>query len=265
VTDRVVDARGETLPGRPVRRVVSLVPSLTASVCDLGAGERLVGRTAYCVEPPPVRAVPACGGTKNPDPVAILSLRPDMVLAAREENRPEDVAALEAAGLPVYVTDPVTLDDADRLLRDLGLLLGATGAAERYRRELAAVRADLADRRRGRDPVPAAVLVWREPWRAVGGGTYADAVMAAACLRNVLADRPRYPETDLEELRRRRPRLVLLPDEPYRFRERHAAELAAAGAVADESRAVPVPGWALFWYGTRSAAGLRLVAALAGS
>ena len=105
------------------RRVVSLVPSLTATVADLGAADRLVGRTRYCVEPPAVRRVPALGGTKNPDIAAVVALAPDLVLACTEENRPEDLAALRAAGIRVHAVMPRSLDGVDRLLGDLGELL----------------------------------------------------------------------------------------------------------------------------------------------
>ena len=89
------------------RRIVSLVPSLTELVWWLGAGDLLVGRTRFCTEPAgAVESVPAMGGTKNPDLERIVAARPDLVIANKEENRRDDVVALQAAGLVVHVTDP---------------------------------------------------------------------------------------------------------------------------------------------------------------
>ncbi|HXU23926.1 MAG TPA: helical backbone metal receptor, partial [Tepidiformaceae bacterium] len=97
----------------PPARIVSLVPSLTELVWWLGAGERLVGRTRFCTEPAGlVEAVPIMGGTKNPHVERIVSARPDLVVANKEENRREDVEALQQAGLHVLLTDPNTVEEA---------------------------------------------------------------------------------------------------------------------------------------------------------
>jgi ABC-type Fe3+-hydroxamate transport system substrate-binding protein len=235
-------------------RVASLVPSLTHTVCALGAGERLVSRTIYCVEPREGLAdVPACGGTKNPDLAAILDLAPDLALACTEENKPEHLAALRGAGIEVHEVMPRSLDDTARLLADYGRLLGAD--ARPLLDELAAVRAGLPELARR----PAAALIWKRPWMAAGGGNHLDGMMAELNLVNVLGDRDGYPEVTLEELAGLAPGVVLLPDEPWRFTAADARVIADAGVP---GRAIPCDGKDLCWYGAWAAAGLRRLADL---
>lgn len=255
----LADARGRRLPATPHARVVSLVPSLTETVCRLGAGSQLVGRTMYCVEPrEELTAVPACGGTKNPDLAAIIALSPDLVLACAEENKPEHLEQLEAAGLAVHTVMPRSLDDVAALLADFGALLGAQPAAGRALSELAAARlAAGAWRERLGPPLPAACLVWRKPWLAAGGGNHITAMMREAGLENVLAGREGYPEVQMDELAALRPAVLLLPDEPYRFTHHAAWSLAAAGVVPARRRAVLLDGKLVCWYGTRTAGALR--------
>jgi len=260
------DARGRDLPPGERHRLVSLVPSLTETVIELGAAGRLVGRTRFCIHPADALAgVPAVGGPRDPDLEAVADLAPDLVLACLEENRAMDLAALEAAGVPVHAVHPRRLDDVDALLADYGRLLGTAGAAAAFRADLAAARREAAAARR--TPARrAAALIWKDPWMAAGGGTYIDAVLAELGLANVYGDREGYGQTTLAEMAGRRPGLVLLPSEPYAFGPAEAdelaasAELAAAGAA---PRTLLVEGESLTWYGTRTPRGLRdLVARL---
>lgn len=237
-----------------MRRVASLVPSLTHTVCALGAGDQLVARTIYCVEPRGELAnVPACGGTKNPDLEAILARRPDLVLACTEENKPEHLAALRDAGIEVHEIMPRELDDTARLLTDYGDLLGVD--ARPLLEELATARTALPDL----PPRRASALIWKEPWMAAGGGNHIDGMMAALNLENVCSDREGYPELGLEELAGLAPEIVLLPDEPWRFTDDDARRLAQAGVP---GRGVTCDGKDLCWYGAWAARGLRRLAAL---
>ena len=241
------------------RRVVSLVPSLTQTVCALGAGGQLVARTIYCVEPKAeLAAVPACGGTKNPDIPRILALEPDLALCCDEENKPEHRHALAGAGVTVHTVMPRSLDDVAALLRDYGGLLGVGDAAERACAELAAARREVRALLAGRPPRRAAALIWKEPWMAVGGGCHMDGMMRELGLVNVLGERPGYPAVAWDELAALGPDLVLLPDEPWRFGEPDAAALVAA-KVAPAS--LCCDGKDLGWYGAWTARGLRALAA----
>lgn len=255
----LTDARGRSHEAFARGRVVSLVPSLTETVCALGAGAALVGRTTYCVEPrAELQAVPACGGTKNPDLGRIVALRPDLVLACVEENKPAHLEELEAAGIAVFTVMPRSLDDVSALLAAFGALLGAGPAAGRALSDLTAARlAAGAWRSRLGAPLPAACLVWKNPWLAAGGGNHITAMMREAGLENVLAGREGYPEVGLDELAALGPAVVLLPDEPYPFTHHAAWSLAAAGVVPTRRRAVLLDGKVACWYGARTARALR--------
>src|SRR5688572_16861387 len=127
---RAHDAPIDTAP----QRIVSLVPSVTESLFDLSLGSRVVGRTDYCVYPVgQVERIPTVGGTKNPDIDKIIALKPDLVMANREENRKEDVKALQAAGIPVWVTFPQTIPESFNLLWNIMYLSEETSMVHRIR------------------------------------------------------------------------------------------------------------------------------------
>lgn len=232
-----------TSPGR----IVSLVPSLTELLWWLGAGERIVGRTQFCVEPPEMALrVSVVGGTKTPRIDHIVELAPDLVIANREENRREDIQALEAAGLRVLLTDPATVRDAVAVVREIGALTGTMERAEALATE---TERELAIRPSAGPRV--FVAIWRKPLMGLGSHTYGHDLLEAAGATNVLAVRPRYPDVTLDEVRALRPDLVLLPDEPYRFAAHHVGEFSAVapGRVID--------GKLLWWYGPRMPGALR--------
>ncbi len=234
-------------------RVVSLVPSLTELVWTL-APESLAGRTRFCTEPPEAGDVPVVGGTKDPDVGSIVDLRPDLVIANKEENREADVASLRAAGLDVLVTEPDTVVEAAGTIMEVGRRLGRTPAAGLI---VEGIEAEL-----GRVPegpaVRVFVAVWRQPLLGLGSNAYGHDVIVRCGAVNVLAGRERYPEVIAEELRELAPDLVLLPDEPYRFGPRHIAEFAAVAP------ARVIDGKLLWWYGPRIADSLRELKAVLG-
>ncbi|MEU9116905.1 helical backbone metal receptor [Streptomyces sp. NPDC048483] len=234
----------------PVRRVVSLVPSLTEAVAA-GAPELLVGATDWCSHPAGLE-VTRIGGTKNPDTARIAALAPDLVLANEEENRPQDLGALRAAGLTVQVTEIRTLDQALRelervLVRGCGLPRpGWLDAAEAAWRDLPAAPSG-----------PAAVVpIWRRPWMVLGRDTFAGDLLARLGVRNLYADHAdRYPRIPLSELNARAADLVVLPDEPYRFTAEDGPE------AFPQLPAALVSGRHLTWYGPSLAAAPGVLAA----
>jgi ABC-type Fe3+-hydroxamate transport system substrate-binding protein len=236
------------------RRLVSLVPSTTETLFALGVGDRVVGVTDFCTRPDPMPGhVQRVGGTKTPDLAAIRALAPDLVLANREENRREDVAAL-AAWTTVEVAYPRTVPEAVADIRRLGSLVGAEARAAELATDIEG-RAEAV--RRAARPHRFAYLVWRRPWMAAGQDTFVDALLALGGGRNVL--RPaegRYPVVDLADLGARRPDVVLLPDEPYPFEPRHVDEVAAAMGPAYLARCRLVSGDNYCWHGVRLLAGL---------
>ena len=155
------------LEGAP-RRIVSLVPSFTELVAELRLGRRLVGVTRFCTDPPevvqPVRKV---GGTKNPNVERIIGLAPDLVLANWEENREEDVAALRAADVPVYVGDVRTAEQVREEIERVARLLGAVSLQQT--RAITDALEEHAHLNRVRPAVRVACLIWRNPFMAAGG------------------------------------------------------------------------------------------------
>ncbi len=229
------------------QRIVSLVPSLTELVAWLGRGDALVGRTRFCTEPPELaRTVPAVGGTKNPRVDRIVALRPDLVLANKEENRQEDVGALTDAGLDVLLTDPNTVDEAVAMILEVGERVGATERAEQLATDVNASLEEGSAR-----AVRVFVAVWKKPLMGLGSETYGHDLLERVGATNVLAGRRRYPEVTVEELAGLGPQAVLLPDEPYPFKE---ADCADFGTVAP---ARVVDGKLLWWYGPRMPSAIR--------
>ena len=251
----------------PARRIVSLVPSTTELLCAVGLADALVGVTVYCVEPRDVvRGKTRVGGEKDPDLAVIRALAPDLVVANIEENRREDVEALRAAGLRVWLAYPRSVAESLAMVRELGEVTGADEGARRLLAELepllAAVRARLA----GRRPTPVFYPIWREPWMTIGADTYIHDVLTTCGGANVFADRARYPTVTLAEVAERAPEVVLLPDEPFRFRRAHLRDFApfpAMPAVRD-GRVHLVDGKRFSWHGPRLAEALQTVPALLG-
>jgi ABC-type Fe3+-hydroxamate transport system substrate-binding protein len=225
-----------------VTRVVSLVPSITETL--LAWGVTPVAVTRFCEVP----GLPTVGGTKNPDLAAIVALAPDVVFMDKEENRAPDASSLTEAGVRVVATHVRDLEDVNTALVEVAAAAGVEPGSEPAE---------------GPDPVPGRsrrvfVPIWRRPWMTVGGRTYGSTLLSSAGFENVFsgATEP-YPEVDLDQVAARRPELVLAPSEPYPFKERHRAELEAVAPVRF------VDGRDLFWWGVRTPAARRRLAALA--
>ena len=236
--------------GRPVRlaapprRVVSLVPSQTELLAALGLDDEVVGLTRFCVHPSGWKARKGVvGGTKNVSAERVAALRPDLVIANKEENVRADVEALSEIA-PVYVTDVSTVEGAVSMIRDVGALVGRAAAAERVAAAVEGSFAGAATAARRR----VAYLIWRDPWMTVGGDTFISDVLARCGLDNAFADRTRYPAVTADELAGAGPDVVLLSSEPFPFRSAHLGEVRAFVPRADVRL---VDGEAISWYGPR--------------
>lgn len=246
------------------QRIVSLVPSLTEALFAFGVGERVVGRTRYCTQPPQrVGRVEKVGGTKKVDVGRVLGLEPDLVVAVREENARESVEALRTAGVPVFLGTPETVADALVMLGELAGLVEAPraeaviGPIRRVHEELRRARPV----RRPRIFVP----IWKAPYMGVGSDTYVHDVIEVSGGENVCGGSTRYPIISLREIEALQPEVVLLPDEPYPFSAEDLAEFYAMDIpAARENRIHLVDGKLLTWYGPRMAGSLRQLSALVG-
>jgi iron complex transport system substrate-binding protein len=251
------DDLGRTVKiARPPRRIVCLCPSLTETLFDLGAGERVVGRTRYCVLPAvAVERVAIVGGTKDVDVERVRSLRPDLVIAEKEEN-PRDTVERLAEEWPAFVFDVTDFESALRAIAMLGRLTDSAAGPEEYIRRIRAAFAAL----QPLPPTRAAYLIWRNPYRAAGRGTFIHALLERCGFINICADSGgRYPLVEIETLRTLKPECLLLSSEPFPFDETHRRELAAQLL---ETRVVCVDGQMFGWYGTRMAAAATYLAAL---
>jgi ABC-type Fe3+-hydroxamate transport system substrate-binding protein len=249
-------------------RLVSLCPSLTELVFDLGRGEALVGRTKFCVHPAgAVARVETVGGTKNPKVDRIIALAPDLVLMNEEENRREDADQLAAAGLTIHASMPRTADDTATMVRSIGAAIASlapsqeearrtTDRAEEVARQIEAEARRVRATAASRPSVRFAYLIWRGPWMVVGRDTFVDGLLSLAGGTNAFADRDdRYPTVTADEIRTASPDVVLLATEPFPFQDRHVDELVTATGVPRERFRI-VDGELLSWHGSRTPRGI---------
>jgi len=262
-----VDASGEALTlSAPPRRIVSLIPSTTELLCDLGLADALVGVTVYCSEPRDiVRTRTKVGGEKDPDLAAIRALAPDLVIANVEENVREHVETLRGWGLSVWVTYPRTVAEGLAMIRDLGEVTGTQARAQAMLAELQPLYESVSAQTGARPPVDVFYAIWRNPYMTVNRDTYISDLLRVCGARNVFADRAeRYPALTLDEVASRRPAVIVLPDEPFRFRRAHLADFAGYSEVpaVRDGRIHLVDGKPFSWHGARVAQALRTIPSL---
>ena len=262
-----LDATGASVTlAAPPRRIVSLIPSITETLFALGAGSAVAGCTVYCREPADgVATKIRVGGEKNPKLDVIRDLGADLVIANVEENVREHVLTLRGWGIPVYVIYPHTVADGIRLVRDLGAVVGLP---ENGREMAASLQATFDDVRRGRAGRAARRVfypIWRTPWMTISRDTYAHDMLEVCGGENIFAAADaRYPEVTLDEVSRAAPDVILLPDEPYRFRQAHLGDFDAYPEIpaVRERRLHLVDGKLATWYGPRIALALRVLPGL---
>lgn len=227
-------------------RVVSLVPSLTETLFELGAGDSVTGITDFCIFPPGLM-LPRVGGTKNPRVDEIRALAPDLVYMNLEENLRRHAEAIQTFAR-VHVSEPKTVDDVASLFLELGELHDRRARAAELVTALEQTRASLPKR-----AFTFAVPIWKSPWMWCGGDTYVSDLVVTAGGRNVLGDRTRYPQLALEDVLAMRPDIVFLPDEPYLFTAEDAESIRAPRVIG------PFPGHLFTWHGSRTIEGLRFL------
>ena len=238
-------------------RIVSLCPSLTELVFDLGLGDSLVGVTKSCVHPAEgVRRIEKVGGTKTPNVDHIAELQPDLVLLNEEENRLEDAEALLAAGILCHVSFPKTAIQTAAMVRSIGEAAARPEEAERIAQAIEEAARRAREASEGLPRLRYAYLIWREPLMSVSGDTFISDLLCLAGGENAFADRPkRYPVVEAEELAAAGLHAVLLSTEPFPFQEKHMDEISRATGLAPEIFHI-VDGEMLSWHGSRTPAGI---------
>lgn len=227
------------------QRIVSLVPSITLSLFDLGAAEKVVGRTRYCIEPHGlVDEVPIVGGTKKINLKKLLALQPDIVLGNKEENTPDMFRQIQAH-VPFWTCDVANLADNERMIHQLGSICQQEEKAS----------ALMADIRKSMSTAASTTslkgkkvlyLIWKQPYMSVGGDTFIHAVLEQLGCINILADESRYPDID-DRMSSLQPDIVLLSTEPYAFTEAHFQEI---GTYFPDSQIMLVRGEYFSWFGS---------------
>jgi len=256
------DASGVAVDlARPPRRIVSLVPSITETLCALGLADALAGITVYCVEPHAiVSGKTRIGGEKNPDLEKIRRLEPDLVIANIEENMRDHVETLRSWSIPVWVTYPRTVADGIQLIADLGAVTSTEARAAEILGQIEPLYDRVVSAAARRPPVAVFYPIWRGPYMTINRDTYIHDMLRVCGARNVFAERPeRYPTVTLDEMAARRPAVILLPDEPFRFRRAHLADFAGYVDVpaVRGGRIHLVDGKPFSWHGPRIAEALR--------
>lgn len=245
----ITDQTGREIMLNPLpKRIISLVPSQTELLYDLGLEEEVVGITKFCIHPDSwFRTKTRIGGTKNIKPELIRQLQPDLIIANKEENVKEQVEAL-AEDYPVWISDIHELEGSLDMIRRVGAI---TGREEKGR--LLADRIEAGFRRLPHllphhETIPVAYLIWRNPWMTIGQDTFIHDMLARCGLTNVFGHTNRYPAISLEDLKASGCRWLLLSSEPYPFKQQHVEELQAE---LPETVIKLVDGEFFSWYGSR--------------
>jgi ABC-type Fe3+-hydroxamate transport system substrate-binding protein len=239
-------------------RIVSLVPSITELVCDLGLAERLVGRTGFCVHPRErLRRIPKVGGTKDIDVGKLRRLGPTHVIVNVDENRRETVDEIAGFVPNVIVTHPLGPLDNPPLYRLIGGVFGRGPEAERLCERFARAY-DACERAVvGLAPQRALYLIWRKPWMTISRDTYISRTLALVNWQTVPeTSDARYPMIELDPAMLANVDVVLLSSEPYMFRKAHVEEARAMPELRGK-RVALIDGEMTSWYGPRAIAGLE--------
>jgi ABC-type Fe3+-hydroxamate transport system substrate-binding protein len=240
--------RNIEIPAWPPRRIVSLVPSQTELLADLGLETEVVGITKFCVHPEKwFREKPRVGGTKTLNFEKIKNLKPDLIIGNKEENERAQIEEL-TAHFPVWLSDVRTLEDAYDMIHRVGELVGKAAEAQRLVTKIQRNFSTNNQQLTTNNETRAAYFIWRKPYMAAGGDTFIDEMLRVAGFQNVFSHKNRYPEISLEELTEAKPEVILLSSEPYPFAEKHFEPLRE---ICPEARIQLVDGEMFSWYGSR--------------
>ncbi len=226
-------------------KIISLVPSITEALFDLGLTEKeVIGRTKFCIHPKEkVKNVEIIGGTKNLNIEKIKSLKPDLILANKEENSKEQVKSL-MLDFKVIVYNTETIEDNYYLVKNLGLLLHREEKAQLFNLKIY----DVLNQAKINPNIKAAYLIWKKPYMTVGSDTFIHNILSEIGFDNIFKNQKRYPIIEIEDLAEAD--VIMLSSEPFPFKEKHRAELKE---FYPEKKIIIVDGEAFSWYGTHLA------------
>lgn len=230
------------------KRIVSLVPSQTELLFDLGLREEVAGITKFCIHPEEwFRTKTRIGGTKDVKPERIAALEPDLIIANKEENVKEQVEALRAIA-PVWTSNINTLEDAYEMIKQIGIITQKEASANNIVQKIKDGFGVLATKLSHTKQRTCVYLIWKDPYMTVGSDTFIHEMLGYSKFTNLFAATTRYPETSIEQLQALAPEMVLLSSEPYPFAEKHIHALQQS---LPDSRIALVDGEMFSWYGSR--------------
>ncbi len=237
-----------TLDGVP-QRIVSLVPSQTELLFDLGLEDKIVGITKFCVHPYHLKSTKkVIGGTKKVHIEKIKILQPDIIIANKEENTEEIVSALQEIA-PVWVSNIITIQDSLDMISELGKIFAVRTQTQQWIDKINYALADFRSFMQGREVQKAAYFIWKNPYMAVGGDNFINEMLKLNNFTNIYEERGRYPEVIIQKMRiQGDPDVVFLSSEPYPFKEEDAFEI---GRFTHHAKTVFVDGEMFSWYGSR--------------
>ncbi len=240
------DQTGHTiLLAKTPRRIVSIVPSQSELLWDLGLSAEIKGISSFCIHPPEMfNSTARVGGTKKLNINAIRALQPDLVIGNREENSREEIELLRQE-FNVWVSDIVTINDAYAMMEQLGQI---TGHEDRAKELVQRIRNNMEFCKNMFSAQKVAYFIWHQPWMLAANGTFIHEMLNWLGFENTAANLSRYPEMDAERLKALKPEFCFLSSEPYPFKEQHAALLRE---ILPDTRVMFVDGEMFSWYGSR--------------
>ena len=223
-------------------RIVSLVPSITESLFDFGLTEiEVVGRTKFCIHPQTlITNVPVIGGTKNLNLDKIKALKPDLIIANKEENEKLQIEEL-GKYFEIWLTNIENLQDNQNFLTELGILLNKQELALNFNEKINVI----FDSSKELAPKKVAYLIWKNPYMTVGSDTFIHEIIEKLGFTNLFEDSKRYPEISVNQMKEAE--YVFLSSEPFPFQQKHIDELQKE---LPDSKIILVDGEAFSWYGT---------------
>lgn len=240
----VKDQMGRTVSIGSTQRIISLVPSQTELLYDLGLEKEVAGITKFCVHPEQwFHKKTRVGGTKQLKFEIIDEIEPDLIIANKEENNKSDIEKLSEK-YPVWVSNINRLPDALEMIHEIGVITGNVEKARIINDQITRNFQKLP----GMTKLKAAYFIWKEPYMVAGGDCFINEMMSIAGFQNVFGDRIRYPEVTIDEIRKAKPQLLLLSSEPFPFKKKHGEELKT---IFPETDYILVDGEMFSWYGSR--------------
>ena len=229
----------------PTQRIISLVPSQTELLYDLGLKDRLAGQTIFCVHPEAYfKSSVKIGGTKKLNLEKIASLKPDLIIANKEENEKDQIEEL-AKYFPIWISDVNTLEDALEMIKSLGEITQTEPKASKIITKITQSRNTFLNQSYPKQTV--IYLIWNNPFIAVGKDTFINSMLAEAGFENIIIE-SRYPEITLNEIKQINPDWVFLSSEPFPFNTEHKLEI---DKLLGKNKSVFVDGEMFSWYGSR--------------